>query len=351
MKKTLLAVAALVAVSGSAFAQSSLTIYGVLDASLENVKAPGAEAVTAVSSDNYATSRLGFKGIEDLGGGLKAMFALEHNVKVDTGAQGNGPRFWDRAAWVGLAGDFGDLRLGRIDSSIGLLAGNTSILGAQNYDDFRIAGTYAGVKYRRLDNAITYSLPTLLQGFTAQVQYSLASGTSAAVGTETANVDTGKTWSLNVSYTGGPLSGGAAYIRSEANAGGTFQDSAALAFLAYDFGGAKLTGYYNVDSRSGAAEKKELLGVKVGVPISTDFSLTAGLSRVKNSSKLASDDDATILALKGVYNLSKRTAVYGLVTAIKNDDFASLAVNANAPTGTGLGQNSRGVAIGVRHAF
>jgi GBP family porin len=139
MKKTLLALAA-IAASSAAFAQSSVTLYGVVDASLESVK--GDDTVTRVSSDNLASSRLGFKGTEDLGNGLKANFVLESNMKMDTGANGGGStRFFDRAAWVGVAGGFGELRLGRQDTSIGLLAGNSSILGAQGYDDLKIAKT------------------------------------------------------------------------------------------------------------------------------------------------------------------------------------------------------------------
>ncbi|MFZ2298458.1 MAG: porin, partial [Aquabacterium sp.] len=95
MKKTLLALAA-IAASSAAFAQSSVSVYGVVDASVESVK--GDDTVTRVSSDNLASSRLGFKGAEDLGGGLKANFVLEAALAVDTGETKT--RFFDRAAWV-----------------------------------------------------------------------------------------------------------------------------------------------------------------------------------------------------------------------------------------------------------
>jgi len=160
MKKTLVAVAALVAATGS-FAQSSVTLYGVVDASLETVK--GTKSLTRVSSDNLASSRLGFKGVEDLGGGLKANFVLESSVGVDTG-EANSTRFFSRAAWVGVSSGYGDLRIGRQDSSIGALAGNTAILGGQAYDDFKIAPMLSNNDYRRLDNAITYVAPTFVPG-------------------------------------------------------------------------------------------------------------------------------------------------------------------------------------------
>ena len=153
MKKTLVALAALA--SASAFAQSSVTLYGVLDASIENVK--GTKSVTQVSSDNLASSRLGFRGVEDIGGGLKGKFVLETAVKVDTGANGGGTtRFFDRAAWVSLEGAYGELRLGRQDSAIGLLAGNSNILGSQAYDDLKIAKTLSGDTYRRVDLSLIH---------------------------------------------------------------------------------------------------------------------------------------------------------------------------------------------------
>lgn len=157
MKKTLLALAA-IAASSASFAQSSVTLYGVVDASLESVK--GEKTVTRVTSGNLATSRLGFKGTEDLGSGMKATFNLEAPVTVDTGAAGS--TFWDRQAWVGVGGGFGELRLGRTDSPIGDIAGN--VLSAQAYDDLKLLGTRGGDSYRRVSNAVTYLLPTLVFG-------------------------------------------------------------------------------------------------------------------------------------------------------------------------------------------
>src|SRR5690606_19846706 len=94
MKKTLLALAA-IAASSAAFAQSSVTLYGVVDASLESVR--GDKTVTRVSSDNLSSSRFGLKGSEDLGGGTRANFALEAALKTDTGAADG--TFWSRQAW------------------------------------------------------------------------------------------------------------------------------------------------------------------------------------------------------------------------------------------------------------
>jgi predicted porin len=358
MKKTLLAAAALLAVSGAAMAQSAVTLYGVVDASIENVK--GTKSLTRVSSDNYATSRFGVKGVEDLGDGLKANFVLEHNVKVDTGAQGNAPRFWDRAAWVGLAGGFGELRLGRIDSSIGLLAGNSANMGAQAYDDLKIAKTFAGDGYRRVDNSITYYIPAVVAGLSAQVQYSTAARgfnsttgvyDSTVAGNETDGIDSGKGFGLNVQYAAGPFGAGLGYINSKANKDGSVKDTGVLVYGSYDFGAAKLIGYYDVDSTTGKAEDLSVLGFKVNVPVSKDFSLSAGLSKVKNATKNANkDDDATILALRANYSLSKRTSVYGLLTTVDNGKDAALGID-SSNVAIAAGQNGHGIAFGIRHSF
>jgi predicted porin len=338
MKKTLLALAA-IAASSAAFAQSSVTLYGVVDASLESVK--GDDTVTRVSSDNLASSRFGLKGTENLGNGLKANFVLESNMKMDTGANGGGStRFFDRAAWVGVAGGFGELRLGRQDTSIGLLAGNSSILGAQAYDDLKISGAFSGNTYRRTDNAITYILPKFVDGLSAQVQYS-----TQASGAE--NTDKlGSHYGLNVQYASSGFSAGLGYIQAKKT--NTVDDTGLLAYLGYDFGVVKLTGYLEQDKTDGMAEKRQLMGARVDVPVSKDFKLQASVAQVKDQAMTANnEDDATIIALKGVYALSKRTSVYALFTNVKNDDQVSL----NVGQSVAAGKTARGFAIGLSHKF
>lgn len=338
MKKTLLALAA-VAASSAAFAQSSVTLYGVVDASLESVK--GDDTVTRVSSDNLASSRFGLKGTEDLGNGLKANFVLESNMKMDTGANGGGStRFFDRAAWVGVAGGFGELRLGRQDTSIGLLAGNSSILGAQGYDDLKIAKTFSGDGYRRTDNAITYILPKFVDGLSAQVQYS-----TQASGAEDAD-KIGSHYGLNVQYAVGGFSAGLGYLQAKKT--DSVDDTGVLAYLGYDFGAVKLTGYLEQDKTDGMAEKRQLYGVRFDVPVGKDIKLQASVAQVKDQEMTANnEDDATIIALKGVYALSKRTSVYALFTNVKNDDQVKLNVGQSVADG----KTARGFAIGLSHKF
>ena len=349
MKKTLLALAA-IAASSAAFAQSSVTLYGVVDASLESVK--GDDTVTRVSSDNLASSRFGLKGTENLGNGLKANFVLESNMKMDTGANGGGStRFFDRAAWVGVAGGFGELRLGRQDTSIGLLAGNSSISGAKGYDDLKIAKTFSGDGYRRTDNAITYILPKFVDGLSAQVQYS-----TQASGAESTD-KLGSHFGLNVQYAVAGFSAGLGYIDAKESVKNTTvakesDGTGVLAYVGYDFGVAKLTAYFEQDKRDLAAEKLQVVGGRLDVPFGKDFKLQASYSQVKDHSFSKTDtkgDDAKIVALKGVYTLSKRTSVYALFTNVSNDVGSKLALS-GATLANG-DDSSRGFAVGLSHKF
>ncbi|HEX5310376.1 porin [Aquabacterium sp.] len=356
MKKTLLALAALAA-SSAAFAQSFVTLYGVVDVSVERVK--GDHQVTRVSSGNLATSRLGFKGTEDIGGGLKANFVLESAVNADTGAQGNSNRLFDRAAWAGLAGGAGELRLGRQDSAIGALAGDTSILGGQAYDDLKIVKTRAAEYYRRLDNAVTYVLPQVMPGLSAQLQYSTASGSSAstgALGSEAYGSNFNKSYGLSVKYAEGPVLAGLGYLNvTDDNSAvpGNQRANATLVYAGYDLGAAKVIAYMdNETGKVAAAEagKKRLsvYGVKAIVPVSAELTVSAGVSKAKNiAGSKVGNDDAVITAIKANYKLSKRTSVYGLATLVNNESGATVGML--APTsGDKL---AGGVAVGVAHAF
>lgn len=339
MKKTLIALAALAA-STAALAQSSVTLYGSVDLSLESVK--GDDSVTRVTSGNHTTSRFGLKGVEDLGGGLKAKFNLEAPISADTGAvSGN---FFNRQAWLGLQGGFGELRLGRQDTPIGAIVGNTALLGGQAYDDFKIADTLSAGDARRTDNAITYILPTLVEGLSASLQYS-----TRLSGSEVANDDTGKHYGLGLQYAANGFGAGLGYVNAKGNLDGSEKAKGVLAYLSYDFGAAKLTGYYEKDSYTGAAEDLKLYGLRVDVPVTAAFAAQVSLSKAKDVDMNGTDDnDATILALKGTYSLSKRTSVYGLFTNVSNGKGAALSVGGVDVTAD---KSSRGLAVGVVHKF
>lgn len=350
--------AALVTLSGTlampALAQSSVTLYGVVDVSLESVD--GIDRTTRITSGNLNTSRLGFRGVEDLGAGLKGLFALETGIAVDTGANGGGSnRFFDRQAWVGLGSNLGELRLGRTDSALGVISDK---IGTQAYDDLNIIGTRGATSYRRMDNTITYLLPAVLQGLTGQLQYSFANAgfsstgtlSSTTPGTETSVDDAGEVWSANLAYSSGPFTIAAGYLDAadesrDPNLAPKRRGRAALGLASWDFGGAKLTGYYNAETAY-SSDRLETLGAKVDVPIGP-ATLTGGVSYTEGTTPLVNDDDSVwIYSIKAVYDVSKRTAVYARYDYIDNDTAASKGI-----VPTALGQNGQGLAIGLRHAF
>ena len=346
MKKTVLALAA-IAASSAAFAQSSVTLFGVVDASVESVK--GNKTVTRVSSDNLSSSRIGFKGTEDLGGGLKANFFLDSSLKTDTGATGDSARFFGRSAWVGLAGGFGEARIGRQDSLIG--AQTAAVLGTQAYDEAVVAQTLGGVGYRRLDNALTYMAPTLVPGLNLAAQF-----TTKASGTETSGDESGRGYGLSANYANGPLAAGISYIHVNTDVRGDIENTGVLVYGSYDLGVAKLTAYYNEDSTDRAFDDRQVFGIKAAVPVAQGVTLSAGYASVKNANasstsfnaKDTKDDGADIFTVKAQYDLSKRTALYALFTQVNNDDNANLSVSGVA---TSAGKSSRGLAVGVRHNF
>lgn len=350
MKKTLLALAALAATS-AAFAQSSVTLYGVMDVSLEKVK--GDHQVTRVTSGNLATSRIGVKGSEDLGGGMKTNFVLESAVSADTGANGGGTsRFFDRSAWVGLQGGAGELRLGRQDSSIGILAGDSSILGAQAYDDLAIVNTRAGKGYRRVDNAVTYLLPTMVEGVSAQLQYSTNGNGTEAYG-QPGNL--AKNYGLNVKYAQGPVIAGLGYLSvvdDNATAAGNQRANATLVYGGYDLGTFKAIAYYDGETAIGAApgaKRLSVYGVKAIVPVTADITVQAGVSMARNiNGTQTTSDNAEITAIKAIYKLSKRTSVYGLTTMVNNSKITTNNTGASTLQG---GHVTGGVAFGIAHAF
>lgn len=350
MKKTVLALAA-IAASSAAFAQSSVTLYGVVDASVESVK--GDKTVTRVSSGNLASSRIAFKGVEDLGGGLKATFLLDAAVAVDTGAAGS--TLFGRSAYVGLTGGFGEVRLGRQDSLIG--AQLSAVVGNRGYNEGRISGVLAGDSLRRLDNAITYIAPTFVPGLTLAAQFS--TGYSASVTTEDTGND-GRTYGFSAAYANGPLSAGLSYIKANTDVPGDVENTGVLAYGAYDFGVAKLTAYYNTDDRDGNFDDRDLYGFKVAVPVATGVTLTGGYAQVRGAkgdatsstgnfnAKSTQDDKASILTFRAQYDLSKRTALYALFTQVRNDKNTDLSVSGVT---TANDKSSRGLAVGVRHSF
>jgi predicted porin len=135
--------------------------------------------------------------------------------------------------------------------------------------------------------------------------------------------------------------------------------NATLTYVGYDFGVAKVTGYYDVETRPTVGStvnnrRLSVLGAKVAVPFTPEFTLVTGVSTARNvNGDVAGDDNVQIITVKGIYTLSKRTSLYGMVTNVNNDTATATApftVGA-ATTTVAPDKTTRGIAVGVRHMF
>ncbi len=302
-----------------AMAQSSVTIYGVADAYFRTLK-NGSASSHEIGSGGESTSRIGFKGVEDLGGGLAATFQLEGQTTTDTGTFGatvNGTnRPFNRQSTVGLQGNWGEVRLGRdllptwtafsnfeVFSTVGV--GNVSNL----YNDTSAFGSPGRV---RLDNLVAYYLPKNLGGFYGSFSSAFAEGAAS-----------GKYRGGRLGYAAGPLNVTAAYGETTVTA--TDKHKVALASASYDFGVVKLLGTLQETKRANA--KNRLQTVALTSPVGNG-TLKAAVARTSGDGILGTTNwgsvEATQVSLGYVYSLSNTQPA---------------------------GARSTGLDVGIRHSF
>ena len=370
MKKSLIALAVLAA-AGSAYAQSSVTLFGVVDATLAFGRGSLSNK-TQLTNSGYNSSRLGFRGVEDLGGGMSASFWLELGLNNDNGtgfgtntnnqasggaapaAGGQGLTF-NRRSTVSLSSGFGEMRLGRdytpqfwnltIFDPFGTLGvGSTQTLNS----------IITGPTAVRASNSIGYFLPPNIGGFYGQAAYYLGENNSnnctavgVPVGCSGAFSHDGKGYGFRVGYAAGPVNVAGAFSRTQYAAGTVHQNNIGGQ---YDFGVAKLQAHVSRD-RNGA------IGTGRGWLIGGLFPIGAGEIRAAYSryhTDVAGPIDPTTkkFALGYVHNLSKRTALYTTWARVKSSGYAAAAVSPtlNGAFGTG-GASSTGYDFGIRHAF
>jgi predicted porin len=366
MKKSLLALAALTAFAGAASAQSSVTLFGVVDMSAKNVTnstASGSISLKSLGTDGIASSRLGFRGVEDIGGGMRAGFWLEAGVNPDIGgtntaaatavnaaATSTSPtvsQFFNRRSTLSLMGGFGEIRLGRdytpdfwnhtVYDPFGTNGVGSSV---NTFGTFNGAGTLV-----RANNSVGYFLPAM-GGVFGQVMVSAG---------ERVRAPANKHVALRVGYAGGPVSVAVSYGKTDVDTSvATVTDGDWTRFNvggSFKMGPATLMAQYNTSEGSGGAQNGAkiahfVLGGTMGFGAST---LKA--SYVKSDGKgTISTRDATQIALGYQYDLSKRSAVYATYARIANDGSATYAIGG----GTGApaaGKDSTGYEFGIRHTF
>ena len=326
MKRTHLKAAAcavlLATTAGMAFAQSNVSMYGLIDLSANRTQAPGGVATKGIDSGKMTTSYFGIKGSEDLGGGLSASFTLEHFLRADTGAAGrfNGDTFWARNANVGLSGGFGSVALGRKTTSL--------FVQTLIFNPFGDSFGYSP----SIRHYFTSGTTTGDTGWSDSVKYTSPrfGGATVTLHGAAGERDGGHNRGASVLYFGGALAGGLAWQKVEK--GATVQDTTSWQLAgSYDFKTAKLFAQYGSVKNDSTGRSYDITGLGVSVPM---LELGKVLLQWGQISPSTGAKRTTITAGYD-YQLSKRTDLYGVYMS---DKLSGLS------TGSNYG-------VGIRHRF
>ncbi|HZX33701.1 MAG TPA: porin [Rhodocyclaceae bacterium] len=390
MQKKLIALA-LASLAGSAFAQSNVTIYGVADASFENVRTSGTTGgladFKARNRVNSESSYIGFKGVEDLGNGLKAAFQLENGVNFDNGAAG----VWNnRDSYVGLAGGFGTVVAGNVTGPTRALGAKLDVnsgatgIGANSALIGKLGGAAgldtagASAFDQRINNALAYISPNF-SGFSGVVGYSTGFTTIGTAGRENAPAGTKATgntaWTGGLNYENGPIYVGYAYTQVKAsNNGAAVADG--LLGIAQKVTDNRLGGIYKFGTVGQVGllwdrpEAQTPGGVKVKQNIyylSGKFNVTPagaiiaqyGVARDVTGTAGQNDTGAKHIVVGYEHSLSKRTVLKAVYSQLNNDNNAGydylygISNNNSTATAGGVnnGANVKGYSFGIRHSF
>lgn len=364
MKKSLIAFAALAAVAGVAQAQSSVSLYGILDLGVANASGATAGGSVALISGALSTSRWGVKGSEDLGGGLNAGFTLESEIAAGTGVAGGtaannsssgittGGSLFHRGAFVSLSQNgLGSLTMGRMNRIEYDSVAAFDAFGGNNFGGTTRAGYLQGgvaptsaasnaAQDARMNNAVKLQTASF-NGLTLSGQVALGGQagdtqkwSSYAVG---ANYKTGAL-ALDVTKTEDNL--GSSGVKSHQNA--TYAGS-------YDFGVAKVLAGHLESKRVTSGVKAQVDYLGVIVPVNGSLNVLANYMHIKNQGATSGAITDTV-AVGATYALSKRTTAYGILARANNN--ASASANATHLVGAvGAGQDQSAAVVGVRHVF
>jgi len=351
MKKSLLALAVLGTLTGVASAQSSVTLFGIVDTNGRFVKNEDTSRRLSMATDGINSSRLGFRGVEDLGGGLRAGFWLEAGISGDTGntnvgtipSGGTANKFFNRRSTVSLISGAGELRLGRDYTPT---FWNQTIFDAFGTNGLGSSLNVAIIgSHVRQDNSIGYFLPSNIGGFYGQLMVAAGEGGSS--------LDRpGRHIGGRIGFAAGPFDIAASYhtqryqVANSLNLGGEEQDVWNVGG-SFNFGFLKLMGYYQHDELERGIDQNRF-SVSGVFPMGQS-EIRVGYNRAK-ADLGATDATVDQIAATYQYNLSKRTAMYGTISRLANKNSTVLALpGGNA--GMGAGGDSKGFELGVRHIF
>ncbi|MDM0030956.1 porin [Variovorax sp. J22P271] len=368
MKRTVVAMAACTAVAW-AHAQSSVTLFGVLDAAVTYTTGSGPASSSKWQLSNSANtfSRLGFRGTEDLGGGLAASFWLESGLQNDTGTSfgsntnnqrngnvGDGGLIYGRRSTVSLSGVFGELRLGRDytptfwNTALFDPFGTGGGIGA-NQIYFSGLGGLTAPTGTRASNSVGYFLPPTLGGFYGQVMVATGENASNAVlaGPLPLSIeDDGDYAGVRIGYLSGPVNIALATGRTKYATGDLRVSNFGASYTFASLMNLRVMGEYYTESLGQVDGKGALLGFILPIGASE---IKASYARYRREPGLNLPNPTTgKFALGYVYNLSKRSAVYATAAWLTNSNGAAQALGGVL---TSPDHGSRGTEFGLRHAF
>jgi len=386
MQKKLIALAVAGLVSAPAFAQSNVTIYGIADAYL-GFGSHGDNDFQGVGSAGLSGSRIGFKGAEDLGNGLKAVFTIEQGFSIDTGLETTDGNAFQRQAFVGLGGSFGTVSLGRqyapgyhssaAYDAFGAAAISPAaiLVGAPNASKGVIDGetlAFSGLSIApnsaaRWDNSVAYT--GSFSGLTARAIYSFGGVETNKYKYDPIADEVSRSqkpgdddaFGLGLEYANGPLAVGVTYHQIKNNAA---DQKEWLVGASYDFSVVKLlASYQQADNTSFVDDlDADLWQVGVVVPVGAAGNVHLGYGEVEYDFE-GESSKAKSIGLAYTHAMSKRTTAYVGYNYTDNDDGLTLGA---APVGTADinidannkgtvaiedGEKSKMFVVGVRHTF
>lgn len=361
LRHPVFALTALSSIAGLAQAQSTVEVFGLLDIGYLYTSADGNGSVSSISTDGNTSSRIGFRGTEDLGGGLKAGFWLEAAVSPDNGTGGstsldnrsaglsgiNGSQglTFGRRSTVSLMGKWGELRLGRDyvpsfnNLTVSMHPFGTNGVGnaGQLFYQVNTGGTTARTNVRA-SNSIGYILPGDLGGFSGHFMVAMGEQASNAGAT----ADDGNHLGLRIGYRTGALNMAFATGTTKYATGDFTQTNFAAN---YQFGAAKLMYLWGKNEVGVTSTTVNMLG--------TQWKVGSGEVRFAYT-KLTADkvaNDATQWAIGYVHDLSKRTALYANYSQVSNEGAGTKFTVGGGNSATTPGGGSTGYEAGVRHSF
>lgn len=336
MKKMVFSCVALAACAG-AYAQSTVTLYGVVDEYVEYAS-NGAAHATRLQSGGIYGSRLGFRGREDLGGGYAGIFTLEMGINADDGSLGQGGLAFGRQAFVGVSTPYGDITLGRHNTPHFFAITYYSMAGGLSYGN--AANYYTDLAVTRVNNSVVFQSKKY-GGFSGQAMY--------AFGETVGSTSLNSFASAYLAYAEGPVSAGAAFARKKVS--DTNTDLYLVTGASYDFGFVKPGVLISNRRDDNNTHESNMAAVSAAIPVGAFSSAYVDVGHIKNKS--LANADSSSFSLRYDYYLSKRTTVYGGFVKIKNQAGASYGVNGatGAALAVAAGQDPKSIVVGVRHTF